>query len=170
MYDVIMLIDYIGVFGPAILFIISIIILLNKHIFLYLYIGGCILNIIINFILKLLIKEPRPKDDRILFELATNNGKRIEIDRYGMPSAHSQEVGFSCMYIYLVTQDIYILWAYLSISFVTMFQRFKYRSHTILQIIFGFVIGLCIGYIFFIFAKNIIKGKISSKKDDNCFL
>ena len=163
-------IDYIGVIGPIILIVTSIILLINKNIFLYFYVGGIIVNTILNLFLKYIIKDPRPKEDKILFEIASNNGKRISIDRYGMPSGHSQSVGFSCMFLYLVCKNMYITWFYLIISLNTMFQRFNYRSHTILQIVIGFLIGVVMGYLTFIFAKNMLKGKINSKNDDNCFL
>jgi len=163
-------IDYIGAFGPIILLVTSIILLINKNIFLYFYVGGIIINSILNFILKYIIKDPRPKEDKILIEIASNNGKRISIDKYGMPSGHSQSVGFSCMFIYLVCKNMYIIWFYLAISLNTMFQRFNYNSHTIPQIIIGFLIGLLMGYVTFILAKSMLRGKISSKKDDNCFL
>jgi membrane-associated phospholipid phosphatase len=162
--------DYVGVIGPYILNILSIILLINKNIFLYFYIVGSIVNIILNFILKRLIKDPRPKEDIILFEIMSNNGKRIDSDRFGMPSGHAQSIGFSCMFMYLVCKNMYILWGYLVISVITMFQRFKYSCHNISQIIIGFFIGMIMGYITFFFAKNMLKGKINSKKDDNCFL
>lgn len=163
-------IDYIGVIGPIILIITSIILLINKNILLYFYVGGIIVNTILNLFLKITIKHPRPKEDKILFEIASNNGKRISIDRYGMPSGHSQSVGFSCMFLYLACKNMYIIWFYLIISLNTMFQRFNYKSHTMLQIIIGFSIGAIMGYFTFILSKNILKGKINSKNDDNCFL
>jgi membrane-associated phospholipid phosphatase len=163
-------IDYIGVIGPIILMVTSFILLINKNIFLYFYLGGIIVNTLLNLFLKTIIKHPRPKEDKILFEIASNNGKRISIDRYGMPSGHSQSVGFSCMFLYLVCKNMYVLWFYLIISLNTMFQRFNYNSHTLLQIVVGFSIGAIMGYLTFILAKNTLKGKINSKIDDNCFL
>ena len=164
------IIDYIGLTGPVILFIYSIFLLINKPIFLYFYVGGTIINNIINIVLKFLFKEARPNENKELFALALKNGKDVDIHRYGMPSGHMQNIGFSCIFIYLVLDNIYILWFYLLVSILTMFQRYKYNMHTIFQTIIGFMVGLYIGYLFFIVAKKKTKGKICSKKDDFCFL
>lgn len=164
------LIDYIGSTGPYILIIISIFLLINKPIFLYFYIGGTIVNTIVNFILKELFKDPRPNENKEIIELLSYNGKMVDINKYGMPSGHSQSVGFSSTFIYFVLKNIYILWGYLIISLITMFQRFQYNYHTLFQILIGFIVGIMIGYYFFACAKNMIKGEILSKKDDNCFL
>lgn len=164
------LFGYIGVVGPYILNILSIFFLFNKKILLYFYILGSVVNIIFNLLLKFLIKQPRPKEDKVFFELAKANGKRMSLDRYGMPSGHSQGVGFSCMFMYLVCKDMYITWLYLTITLITVMQRFYYNAHTILQIIVGLLTGSFMGYVFFCFGKHFLKGKISSKKDDNCFL
>jgi membrane-associated phospholipid phosphatase len=163
-------VDYIGFMGPFILILFSIFLLINKPFFLYFYIGGTIINIIINFILKVLFKDPRPNENKELFELVLNNGKTLDINKYGMPSGHVQCVAFSCIYIYLVLDNIYVLWFYLFVSILTAFQRYKYNMHTLFQILIGFMVGLIIGYFFFRSAQNRIKGDVCSKKDDNCFL
>ena len=163
-------IDQIGFMGPYILIICSIFLLINKSVFLYIYITGAIISAIINFILKLLFKECRPNENKELFELALKNGKTFNAERYGMPSGHTQSVIFSSVFIYLVLDNIYILWGYLLVSILTMFQRHNYKMHTMFQIIIGFIVGAILGYLFFRIAKNMIKGKICSKKDDNCFL
>ena len=163
-------INYIGAFGPMILIIASIFLLINKRIVLFFYVIGTAVNIMLNFLLKIIIKDPRPKEDKALLEIASNNGKRIGIDKYGMPSGHSQSVGFSCVFLYLVCRNIYVLWLFLLIASITMFQRYTSQAHTILQIIVGFSIGCLMGYVTFVFAKNNLKGKMNPKKDDNCFL
>ena len=48
--------NYIGLYAPIILFVLTIIILRNKTIFLQFFIAGFILNTILNIILKLIIK------------------------------------------------------------------------------------------------------------------
>ena len=164
------LFGYIGATGPIILNILTILLLFNKKMLLYVYIAGTIVNTILNFLLKILIKQPRPKEDKVFFELAKTNGKRMSADRFGMPSGHAQSVGFSCMFMYFVCNDMYTYMVYLIIGLITLMQRFYYNAHTILQIITGLFIGILMGYVSFCFAKYLLKGKISSKKDDNCFL
>lgn len=161
---------YIGVFAPIILNIISVLLLFNKHVYLFFYIIGSVINIILNFILKMMIKDPRPNQDIILFNLGYKHGKRFSIDKYGMPSGHSQIVGFSTSFICLVLQNNYIALFYFIISMITMFQRYEYKNHTFSQIIIGFCIGIIMGYIFYVIAGIFLKGNIQNKKDDNCFL
>jgi membrane-associated phospholipid phosphatase len=163
-------IDYIGIIGPVILTCTSIFLLVDKPLFLWIYIGGNFINAVINFILKILFKDPRPSENSELVQLVLNNGRAVDINKYGMPSRHSQSVAFSTIFIYLVLKNMYIVYFYLIISMITMFQRYKTKKHTIFQIVIGFIVGLIIGYLFFIIAKNMLKGKICSKKDDNCFL
>ena len=162
--------DYIGLFGPIILNIITIILLLNKHLFLWGYIVGSFVSIIANFILKLLFKDPRPEQDIKLFELAIQKGKRLSIDKYGMPSGHAQSVGFSCIFIYFTLYNFYFFLGYLGISIITMMQRYNYKNHTISQIIVGFIVGLILGYISITICKKLLKGKLTEKKDDECYL
>ena len=59
--------DYIGYFGPQILMFLSIFLLRNKSTLLYIYLLGIFLNGIINYMLKGLIKEPRPSEDVHIF-------------------------------------------------------------------------------------------------------
>ena len=45
-------------------------------------------------------------------------------------------------------------------------QRYFYNNHTILQLIVGFMIGLFIGYLTYLFGSKQITGNIKTKKDD----
>ena len=94
--DVIKYIDLVGFYGPIILNITSIILLWNQQIIMWSYILGSISSIIINLVLKIIIKDPRPEQDAKLLKLAVDNGKYLNANKYGMPSGHSQSVGFSC--------------------------------------------------------------------------
>jgi dolichyldiphosphatase len=162
--------DYIGTTGPYLLNIISIGLLIDKQIYLFFYILGYIINIIINLVLKNIIKDPRPDQDTILFELGLKHGKRFTMDKYGMPSGHVQGVAFSLMFVYLVLNNIYVLWFYLFVVVLTMMQRYNYNNHTLSQIIIGLLVGLSVGYLFYYLSHLFIKGKLLNKKDDNCII
>ena len=164
------ILDYIGTTGPYLLNILSFILLFHKPIYLGFYIIGYLLNIGLNLFLKNIIKDPRPNEDKVLFELALNHGKRFSKDKYGMPSGHVQGVAFSTIFIYLITNNIYILWLYLIITLLTMIQRYNYRNHTFFQIIVGLIIGLFFGYLYYLFISLIKKRNMRFKKDDNCFI
>ena len=84
--------DYIGLYAPIILFILTIFLLRNMPTYLQFYIIGNILNNILNIILKLIIKEPRPNDEQKAIEIGVVNGSRIGFDKFGkitdFPSAN----------------------------------------------------------------------------------
>ena len=160
----------IGRYGQYILNILSVFLLINKNTYLSFYIVGTIINTIINFILKYIFQDPRPDEDIPLFELALHNDKLIDVDRYGMPSDLSQSTGFSCIFIFLVNSNIYVRWIYLIVSLLTMLESYKSKKHTISQIIIGYFVGIIIGAIVYIISNKFIKGKITGKKDDFCFI
>lgn len=103
-----------------------------------------VFNSLLNFILKAIIKQPRPKGDLNL------NGKkhspRILSDVYGMPSGHAQGVVLSTVYIYSVLKNVEITTFYILLSLLTMSQRVIYKNHTISQVLVGAFVGAFIGY------------------------
>ena len=165
-FNLIYLLDCLGMMAPGILFIISVLVLQNKMKYLQVYIIGSILNNILNAILKYAIKEPRPSRDLRILEIAIANEKRISFDKYGMPSGHAQNCGFNLAFITLVLNNSFITGLYLIISFISLYQRYKYSNHTILQLIVGFLIGLGFGYMMFYVGNKWIKGNLTMKFDD----
>jgi membrane-associated phospholipid phosphatase len=154
-----LIIDYIGVFGPIILSLLTLLLLYYKNYTYYslLFIIGSILNIMLNIILKFIIKEPRPKEDTNLFNLKKLAGNRISLDKFGMPSGHAQEVFFNTVFVHLVLNDNRITLFYLIISLITCYQRFKYNNHTIVQLLIGSIIGVFAGYLLYKIAKSWIQ-------------
>jgi membrane-associated phospholipid phosphatase len=161
--------DNIGIFAPLILFLLSILLLRNKQTYLKAFVIGFILNNIINAILKLLIKAPRPSKDQRALEIGIANGERIAFDKYGMPSGHAQNAGFALVYISLIFNSPFITGFYLIISFISMYQRYLYNNHTILQLIIGFLIGAGLGYICYFITNRFIMGNLKTKKDDEYY-
>lgn len=159
--------DTIGIIAPFILFTLSAFFLRNYKSHLAFYIIGFFLNIVLNSILKILIKEPRPKDDKQFIEIFSRNGVRFAPDSYGMPSGHAQTCGFSLIYLALVLNNPNITMFYAIITFISLIQRYTHNNHTILQLIVGLLIGMVVGYLFYFLSKKYIFGKLSHKKDDN---
>jgi membrane-associated phospholipid phosphatase len=164
--NITLILDYIGFYGRLILIFISIFILQNKIIYLHVFIVGLILNNILNVILKYSIKDPRPSKDSRIIEIAVANGKRFGPDEYGMPSGHIQNCGYCLSFITLVCKNAFITGLYLVITFLAMYQRYKYFNHTILQIIVGFIIGLSFGYLVYFVGNKTLKGNLTMKFDD----
>ena len=165
--DLYLLRDYIGLFAPIILFFLSLFLLRNNKKYLYFFFYGFILNNILNIILKVAIKEPRPTAERKVIEIGIANEARISFDKFGMPSGHAQNCAYCLAFITMVLNDPFITAFYTVITFNTLFQRYLYNNHTILQLVVGTFIGLFFGYITYTIANKNIMGNIKMKKDDN---
>ena len=167
---IVMFTDIIGWNGFIILFASTLFLLNNKQTLLIYYVVGIVINYFLNYVLKGIIKQPRPSGDVELINIATHNGKRVGYEIYGMPSGHAQMAFYSVVFIHLALKNIKITVLYLLVAVTTMYQRVKYQNHTVLQVVVGSLIGLVIGYIFFIFAQKNVVGKLLRKKDDNNLL
>lgn len=159
--------DYIGIYAPLILFILTIFLLRNMKVFLQIYVVGNILNNILNILLKIFIKEPRPSDDRKSKEIGVKNGDRVGFDKYGMPSGHAQNCGYNLAFIFFALNNPYITLLYALISIISLLQRFIFKNHNILQLFVGLNIGLVVGYIFYEIGNKYLIGNSKMKKDDD---
>jgi membrane-associated phospholipid phosphatase len=159
--------NYIGCYSPIILFILTILFLRNMHTYLTFFVSGFLLNNILNIILKLFIKEPRPLKDQKAIEIGVTNGVRIGFDKFGMPSGHAQNCSYCLAFITLVLNSPIITSMYIIITMITIFQRYINNNHSMLQLIIGSTIGLGFGYIIYLLGKQQIIGDIKMKKDDN---
>ena len=154
------IIDYIGFFGPHILFITGLFVLWKQFIqyndtFLYGYIFFLFISKFINKLLKIIIKDPRPNGGKNIIDNEDRFYKGIE--QYGMPSGHVQSCFFSLTYLYLVKKSHLLLMIELFITSLTFYQRWKYKRHTLLQLSIGSIIGLILGYISFTIVKSYLK-------------
>ena len=162
----------IGQNGPIILLFITIFLLRNKHNLLFYYILFFIVSLFLNLVLKGIIQQPRPCIDSKTFHLMMKNKQRyihkhgIPYDIFGMPSGHSQSVLLSTIFIYLSLHDIKIAMLYLFVTLITLTQRVIDNHHTILQVIFGSLIGIALGYLAYKMAQTNVEGKKTAKKDD----
>ena len=159
--------DYLGLYAPIILFILSLFLLRNKKIYLRFLIYGFILNNLLNIILKLTIKEPRPNKDKKEIEIGVVNGVRIGFDKFGMPSGHAQNCGYLILFITMTLNNPVITMLFSLLSVISLLQRYIYNNHSILQLIVGFIIGIGIGYLTYFIGNKYIRGNIKMKKDDN---
>ena len=162
-----------GKSGPIVIFFYSLLLLWNKNTLFYYYLCGSFLNVILNLILKGLIKEPRPNEDPKLFNIALKHSIRFRFidgyphDIFGMPSGHAQSVFFSVIFIYLSLKDIKIISIYLFIALLTMYQRVLFKEHNVLQVCAGAIVGILFGGFIYYMAQQKIIGKLRFKKDDN---
>jgi membrane-associated phospholipid phosphatase len=149
------IIDRIGFHGPKINFIIGFISLLKQPKYLSGYLVFTGMNYILNGVLKTTFQEARPPDRILLYEGEDELYKNAS--KYGMPSGHAQSVFFALIYLYLVKHSIYSLLLELCIALITCYQRWKYRRHTISQLIVGSLIGILFGGLSFSLTKKYIE-------------
>lgn len=143
------LFDYIGFYGPVILFMTNFYYLFDKRLYLLIYLIGSITNITINEVLKIIIREPRPNGQIHFVDSQQLHGPHL----YGMPSAHTQSCIFSACYIYLVTGYHYIFIFSLFISAITFYQRWKFNRHSINQLAVGSLIGAFYAWVLIYFTQ-----------------
>ena len=138
-------IDLIGFYGPLIIGLINCAYLWRRKIFLITYVLFFIVNSFINGVLKNIIQEPRPTGQIYLneYDIVQNTAP----SKYGMPSGHAQSTGYSITFLYLVVHSPALLIITAFIGSLTVYQRFKYRRHTIPQLIFGLAIGSLVAII-----------------------
>jgi membrane-associated phospholipid phosphatase len=161
------LIDLIGFYVPLVLFIVACFFLWSKPIYLITYLFGFFINIGINSFSKAIIQEPRPSEDKHILNPAKTHLKRYSFDKYGMPSGHAQGAFYTASFLFFsLKHNLLSLFCFL-LSLLTLFQRVKYKNHTVPQVVIGSVVGLAVGYLFYLMAKKDILGKIRAKLDDN---
>ena len=164
--------DFVGGFGPLILFFISVKLLWTKSNFLAYYIYGFFLDIILNLFLKGVFKQPRPSEDPELFKLAIKSGNRFKFpngfphDIFGMPSGHTSSAFYSIIFIILSLKNTQISIFYLLFSLLIVSHRLYFNHHTFFQTVIGSIIGILFGSFMYYMATQKIMGKISKKTDD----
>lgn len=149
------IIDRIGFYGPTINFIIGFISLLKQVKYLSGYLVFTGINSIMNIVLKTTFQETRPPGGIPLYDGEEEKYKNE--NKYGMPSGHTQSVFFALTYLYLVKHSIYSFLLELCVAMITCYQRWKYRRHTISQIIVGSLIGILFGGLSFSLTKKYIE-------------
>jgi membrane-associated phospholipid phosphatase len=169
----------IGVLGPYILVVLSCVYLwLHQKITYLQYFGaGTVLNLLVNSLVKMWLKQPRPKEDLLNssetspYEFGlSDTGKRQGMDRYGMPSGHAQTTAFTLAFMACILTSINnasnLFALYIAIATITMVQRVAYKHHTMAQILVGLILGGGLGVAAYRMAKQRAKGIIRAKEDD----
>lgn len=131
------IIDNIGYYGPVILFALGFYALLERKVFYTAFVFGNISNSLLNMVLKNIIREPRPMID----EYDMKNDKIILYDYYGFPSGHAQSVFFSLVFLFLANGPLIFIYVMACISVLTLYQRWKYKKHSVKQLLAGTIIG-----------------------------
>jgi hypothetical protein len=135
-------IDIAGFYSPWLLMLITITQLWARKPFLYAYIIGGFINKCVNTVLKNTIKQPRPSNGKSIMN-EPYDGEHV----YGMPSFHAQSSFYSIAYLFLTNRSMFLLGIELLIGIASIYQRWKYRRHTVEQLGVGSFIGIVMAYI-----------------------
>ena len=167
---------FLGFYGPYLLFVSSFFLLYNKNVLLGYYLFGFFFNILANFFLKNIIKQPRPEHpdkpslydnnaiNKIINSFKASQGK---LQTYGMPSKHMQLCFYSIVFMFFALRSHkylpLIMLAYLGVSIVTAFQRVSSYDHSPFQVAVGCIVGAIIGYGLYNMTVSRLNGKILPK-------
>lgn len=152
---------FLGENGPFLLYFIICILLWNKSNLFWYYNIGIIVNIFFNIFLKLLWKEPRPNEDKRVFQIALRQKNPIFYDGglyyniFGMPSGHAQTAFFSTAFI-IQHNKKYAPFLIL-FSLLIICQRIYFSHHSFSQVLVGSIVGAVLGYSFYSLATQKIK-------------
>jgi len=172
--------NFLGFYGPNILFVSSFFLLYKKNVLLGYYLFGFFFNILINIFLKNIIKQPRPQDPTKYNIVETNpinkiiNSFKVHLEKrqsYGMPSKHMQMCLYSVSFIFFALRShkhlYFIMMSYFVLSIITAFQRVSSYDHSPLQVVVGSIVGAIFGYGLYNMTISRLHGKILPKLDDN---
>lgn len=150
--SLILLLDTIGFYGPLIVIICIVIALYKLPKYMWVFVLGIISNGLVNKYLKSIFLEDRPLHPIPFSKYEKYSG----IEKYGMPSGHSAAIGFSIIYLLVVKPNSTWLPVCIAIGILTLYQRWKYRRHTVEQIAIGFITGGLFGWIVYEVATKCI--------------
>lgn len=121
---------------------------------------GCCLNEVVSLVLKNIIQEPRPC-----------SSPSSHYTEHGMPSSHAAFISFfttySLLFIYgrLPSQSADFLdnlWRHLTslgllcLTVAVAFSRIYLRYHSYPQVIWGLILGMCFGIIWFLITHHLL--------------
>ena len=145
------IIDYIGYYGPVILFAITFYCVINRTPYLIAFVFGSIINIFINKIIKITIREPRPRN-----QIPFIDEELIGTEQYGFPSGHAQSSFFSLAFLAFANGPPLTIYFMTFLCAITLYQRYIYRRHTIKQLVSGSIIGIIFAYIVVYATQNVL--------------
>jgi hypothetical protein len=136
----------------------------KRYIFLISYILFFLINIGINYLLKIILKHPRPNENMDLFHFIK---EKIDYDRFGTPSLNSQSCLFSSFFILFSTKNLFYFFIYLFLSFYVIYEEIRNNISYYYQVIIAGIIGITISIITYQLSLFFLKGKVELKEEEN---
>lgn len=124
------------------------------------FVAGIALSVALNKGLKYMIRDPRPTHPIPLRLPSWSSGSHSDANLYqgsetfGYPSGHAQLAFYALTFFGLVVlhrPSVWSWWWYMFVlcffvACITLFQRWKYRRHTVEQLFAGTVLGVLLGW------------------------
>jgi membrane-associated phospholipid phosphatase len=148
--------DLVGFYSFNILSFVAVLTLYRRWAVLLVYVVGGVANLYLNWGLKALIRDPRPPNPlpMVLFPVdptqpvTTDTYYYVGVERYGFPSGHAQLVFYALAFLYFVQHRITRVWTLcFLVGVLTLYQRLKYRRHTVEQLLAGVLVGSVTGWL-----------------------
>lgn len=136
--------DILGYYGPTIMVVANIWEFRYRLFHVGLFIMYILFAILVTKQLKGLIREPRPAQ---INNEWMHSMEYTGVEQYGMPSGHSTLMFFSLFYLWWNTKNTWYMIGGLFLAALTLYQRFKFKKHTISQLLVGAVLGFTLSYI-----------------------
>jgi membrane-associated phospholipid phosphatase len=90
-----------------------------------------------------MFKEPRPRGQIPFIDHDQLTGS----EQYGFPSGHAQVCFFALAFLFFANGPLAVLYIIVFLCFLTLYQRWKYRRHSVKQLVFGALFGTLFAYI-----------------------
>jgi membrane-associated phospholipid phosphatase len=101
--------------------------------------------------LKTFIREPRPQGYNSELYREWMYALDYEgVEQYGMPSGHSMIIFFSLFYLWWIKKNVWYMIGGSFLAVLTLYQRFKYKKHTLSQLVVGAILGFTLSYLAYI--------------------
>jgi membrane-associated phospholipid phosphatase len=154
MLSVIKLVDYIGYYGPVILFAATFYCLLQRLPYLIAFTCGSVINTFLNEFLKNIFREPRPPNQIEFIDHDKLTGTHF----YGLPSGHAQASAFALAFLALSNGPPTVIYFATGIFVITLYQRWKYHRHSIKQLVAGSLVGVSFAWLIHYLTQYILYG------------
>jgi membrane-associated phospholipid phosphatase len=135
--------DGLGYYGPLLAIACVLMALRNMPQYAILYMVFVFINNLVNRVLKLLFMQDRPSGSIPFSKYEKYTGA----EHYGMPSGHASSVAFSWIFLYLLKPHSWWLLITGFIGAMTCIQRWKFKRHSIEQIVAGLCSGGAMAYL-----------------------
>ena len=139
----------------------------KKFDLLFIYILFFLLNIFINFLVKIFLRFPRPTENIELFYFVKDKIKINEYNRFGMPSRSCQSDLFSTIYLFFTLKKMDYTILFIFISVYTIIQNYIQYKNTFYQILIGCLIGTIMGWVAYLFSIYYLKEELTEKQEEN---